>query len=316
MTKVFIDGSAGTTGLRIYERLSDRPDIELIKLSEDLRKDVNARADALNRADIAFLCLPDDAAREAVSLVKNPDTAIIDTSTAHRTADGWTYGFPELLASYGDVKKSKRIANPGCHASGFVALIKPLVDAGVLGSDKLLHCFSLTGYSGGGKKMIAEYESSGRSPLLDAPRQYGLSQNHKHLAEMSKISGLSVLPLFCPIVAPFYSGMEVTVTIGASELGICSCKNVIDEISEIYKKIYNKNQGLVKFVESSYEDGFMSACAFSGRDDMEISVFGNAERIVLVSRFDNLGKGASGSAIQNMNILLGTDETCGLNVGK
>lgn len=316
MTKVFIDGSAGTTGLRIYERLSDRPDLELIKLPEEFRKDINARAEALNRADIAFLCLPDDAAREAVTLVANPNTAIIDTSTAHRTCDGWTYGFPELLDSYDSVKASKRIANPGCHASGFVALIKPLVNAGIISSDSLLHCFSLTGYSGGGKKMIAEYESPERSPLLDAPRQYGLSQNHKHLAEMSKISGLSVLPLFCPIVAPFYSGMEVTVTIGTKELEIGSAENAVKEISQIYKSTYNVGHGLVSFVESSNEEGFMSAAAFSGRDDMEITVSGNADRIILVSRFDNLGKGASGSAIQNMNILLGIDEACGLTIGK
>ncbi len=316
MTKVFIDGSAGTTGLRIYERLSERSDIELIKLSEEVRKDINARRQALNSADIAFLCLPDDAAREAVSLVENQSTAIIDTSTAHRTSDGWTYGFPELLSSYDEVKNSKRIANPGCHASGFVALVKPLVEAGIVRAEKLLHCFSLTGYSGGGKKMIAEYESPERSPLLEAPRQYGLSQSHKHLPEMSKVSGLSSLPLFCPIVAPFYSGMEVTVALGAEELEICSCKNAVAEISEIYRKKYNIGHGLVRFVEEVQEDGFLSASAFSGRDDMEISVSGNSDRIILVSRFDNLGKGASGSAIQNMNILLGVDESCGLTIGK
>ncbi|MBE6572389.1 MAG: N-acetyl-gamma-glutamyl-phosphate reductase [Ruminococcaceae bacterium] len=313
MTKVFIDGSAGTTGLRINERLSDRSDIELIKLPEELRKDINARKEALNSADIAFLCLPDAAAIEAVSLVDNPNTAIIDTSTAHRTNPCWTYGFPELLDSYDAVKKSKRIANPGCHASGFVALIKPLVDAGLISSDKLLHCFSLTGYSGGGKKMIAEYESAERPALYDAPRQYGISQSHKHLPEMAKISGLSCLPLFCPIVAPFYSGMEVTVTLGAGDLNISG--DAIKRIADVYTNVYNTGRGLVKFVEEASEDGFMSACAFSGRDDMQITVSGNEERIILVSRFDNLGKGASGSALQNMNILLGACETEGLNVG-
>lgn len=316
MTKVFIDGSAGTTGLRIYERLSERSDIQLIKLSEELRKDTNARAQALNDADIAFLCLPDAAAIEAVSLVNNSNTAIIDTSTAHRTSEGWTYGFPELCDSYDVIKKSKRIANPGCHASGFVALIKPLVDAGVIASDKILHCFSITGYSGGGKKMIADYENADRDVLLDAPRQYGISQNHKHLPEMSKISGLSQMPLFCPIVAPFYSGMEVTVTLSAKELEIGLHQNAIEEIREIYKKTYNNNYGLVKFTEADTEGGFISAGAYSGRDDMEISVSGNNDRIILVSRFDNLGKGASGSAIQNMNILLGVDEGCGLNIVK
>ena len=316
MTKVFIDGSAGTTGLRIYERLSERADIQLIKLSEELRKDINARAEALNNCDIAFLCLPDDAAREAVSLVNNPDTAIIDTSTAHRTNEGWIYGFPELQPSYDVIKNSKRIANPGCHASGFVALAKPLVDAGLISTDKIMHCFSLTGYSGGGKKIIAEYESADRNVLLDAPRQYGISQNHKHLAEMAKISGLSALPLFCPIVAPFYSGMEVTITLSCNDLEICSSKNAIEEISNIYNNTYNKSNGLVRFSESAGEEGFMSAGAFSGRDDMEVSVSGNKDRVILVSRFDNLGKGASGAAIQNMNILLGVDEACGLTIGK
>ena len=313
MTKIFIDGSAGTTGLRIYERLADRKDIELIRLSEELRKDANARKEALNSSDIAFLCLPDEAAIEAVSMVENPDTAIIDTSTAHRTDTAWTYSFPELASSYDEIKNSKRIANPGCHASGFIALIKPLVDAGLVSKNSLLHCFSITGYSGGGKKMIADYEAENRDALLDAPRQYGISQNHKHLKEMSKISGLDELPLFCPVVAPFYSGMEVTVTLSAKELCLSS-GDVISEVAQVYKQKYNTGKGLVRFVDNADESGFLSAGALSGRDDMEISVSGNNERIILVSRFDNLGKGASGSAIQNMNILLGADEALGLNV--
>lgn len=307
MTKVFIDGSAGTTGLRIHERLSAREDIELITLPEDLRKDKFARQEALNLADIAFLCLPDAAAIEAVSLVNNKNTAVIDTSTAHRTAEGFEYGFAELARRRERIASSLRIANPGCHASGFIALIEPLVREGLISPDTPLSCVSLTGYSGGGKKMIADYESADRSPLLKAPRQYGLSQSHKHLKEMAKISGLDNMPCFMPIVADFYSGMEVSVPLFKKDL-----KGNINDIREIYKEQYNSM--IVHYEENADEDGFMSACAFSGRDDMEISVFGNDERILLAARFDNLGKGASGAAIQNMNILLGAEETTGLNV--
>lgn len=307
MTKIFIDGSAGTTGLRIYERLAERRDIELITLSEEKRKDTEARREALNKSDISFLCLPDAAAVEAVSLVENPDTAIIDTSTAHRTLDGWTYGFPELDGNYDKIKSSKRIANPGCHASGFLALATPLVSAGIIDESAILHSFSITGYSGGGKKMIAEYESETPDALFDAPRQYGLSQQHKHLKEMAKIAHLKNFPLFCPIVAPFYSGMEVSITLSASE-----CGAGIEKISDIYKKHYGTGKGLVHFKENADESGFLSASAYSGRDDMQISVHGNDDRILLVARFDNLGKGASGSAIQNMNILMGADEKTGL----
>ena len=196
MKKVFVDGGAGTTGLRIRERLAARDDIELVVLPEELRKDTSARRDALNAADVAFLCLPDAAAVEAVSLVENPETAIIDTSTAHRVARGWEYGFPELAGRRERIRASKRIANPGCHASGFISLVEPLVREGLLRPGAALSCFSLTGYSGGGKKMIAEYEDAGRSPLLEAPRQYGLAQSHKHLAEMAAICGLSSPPAF------------------------------------------------------------------------------------------------------------------------
>ncbi len=307
MTKIFIDGSAGTTGLRIYERLGGRNDIELIRLSEELRKDTNARRDALNSADIAFLCLPDAAAIEAVSLIENPDTAVIDTSTAHRTREGWEYGFPELYGRRERIRASKRIANPGCHASGFVALVEPLVRAGIIKADARLTAHSLTGYSGGGKKMIAEYEDGARDTLLDAPRQYGLTQNHKHLPEMSRICGLTVSPVFCPIVAPYYAGMEVTVPLFCEDI-----YGGADDIKAVYRDCY-KN-GLVRFVESADEGGFLSAGKMNGRDDMEINVCGNGERILLISRFDNLGKGASGAAIQNMNILLGADECTGLNV--
>ncbi|MBQ4317384.1 MAG: N-acetyl-gamma-glutamyl-phosphate reductase [Clostridia bacterium] len=309
MTNIFIDGSAGTTGLRIYERLSKRNDINLITLSEELRKDISARKDALNSADIAFLCLPDAAAIEAVSLLDNNKTAIIDTSTAHRVDPDWTYGFPELCGgkNYENIASSKRIANPGCHASGFTALVEPLTASGILDKSAKLSCVSLTGYSGGGKKMIAEYESPERDALYNAPRMYGLTQQHKHLKEMKAVCGLENAPAFCPIVAPFYSGMEVTVTLFADQI-----KGNLADISALYAEYYKK--GLVKFVTDADESGFLSSGKYSGRDDMEISVYGNDERVILVSRFDNLGKGASGAAIQNMNILLGVDEATGLDV--
>jgi len=307
MIKVFIDGSAGTTGLRIADRLSSRQDISLIKLTEELRKDIGARRDAINSADVVFLCLPDAAAIEAVSLAENPSVKIIDTSTAHRTANGWTYGFPELNGLRERIQASNRIANPGCHASGFVALVAPLVQAGVLSNTARLTCFSLTGYSGGGKKMIADYESDDRNPLLKAPRQYGLTQQHKHLKEMVHICGLENAPAFCPIVADFYSGMEVTVPIFASDI-----KGTAADIKALYKEYYKG--GLVRVTDSDDGDGMLSAAAFSGRDDMAVSVMGGEERILLTARFDNLGKGASGAAIQNMNILLGINEAEGLVV--
>lgn len=305
MKKIFIDGKAGTTGLRIYERLSDRKDVEWITLPEELRKDANARAEAMNNADIVFLCLPDAAAIEAVSMIENPDTVVIDTSTAHRTLEGWTYGFPELSGKAEAIKNSKRIANPGCHASGFVALVAPLVEKGIIPKELGLTCFSITGYSGGGKKMIAEYEEE-PDILLSAPRQYGLTQQHKHLKEMSKITGIENLPVFCPIVSDYYSGMEVTVPLFAKDV-----KGSVEDIKAAYSEYY-KGKKLVKFAEDADEEGFLSANALSGRDDMQIAVFGNDERILLVARFDNLGKGASGSAIQNMNIVLGLEETAGL----
>ena len=306
MKKIFIDGSAGTTGLRIHERLANRGDLEFIRLTEELRKDDAARRDAINRADIAFLCLPDAAAIDAVAMVENPNTAIIDTSTAHRTNPAWAYGFPELHGQREKIASSKRIANPGCHASGFIALIAPLVKAGLIAPDTALTCHSLTGYTGGGKKMIAEYEDTARNTLLDAPRMYGLTQKHKHLPEMAAICGLQSDPIFCPIVAPYACGMEVTVPLFAHQL-----KGSVEDIKELYRAYYAT--GLVRYAEASDESGFLAANALSGRDDMQISVYGNDERILLVSRFDNLGKGASGAAIQNMNILLGVDEATGLN---
>ena len=308
MTKVFIDGSAGTTGLRIHERLNDRRDLELIILPDELRKDDNARRNAINSADIAFLCLPDAAAIDAVNMIENKNTAVIDTSTAHRTLDGWTYGFAEIKGQREKIAASKRVANPGCHASGFVALVEPLIREGIIDKNINLSSFSLTGYSGGGKKMIAEYEAEDRDVLLDAPRLYGLTQQHKHLKEMVKICSLNNAPVFCPIVAPFYSGMEVSVPLIKSEVN-----GGIEAVKEIYKEYY-KN-GLITYVENAEEQGFLSANALSGRDDMQITVVGNDERILLVSRFDNLGKGASGAAIQNMNIMLGLSEETGLVVG-
>ena len=253
------------------------------------------------------MCLPDDAAREAVALAGESDVKIIDTSTAHRTADDWAYGFPELTGCREQVRTSKRISNPGCHASGFVALVRPLVENGLLPADAQLTCFSLTGYSGGGKKMIAEYESSERSGLLKAPRQYALTQQHKHLTEMAKLSKMENLPAFCPIVADFYSGMEVTVPLFAGQI-----RGSMESVRQLYADYYAS--GLVRCDHSADPDGMLSAIAFSGRDDMQVGVYGNEERIVLTARFDNLGKGASGAAIQNMNILMGLPEATGLNV--
>ena len=308
MTKVFIDGSAGTTGLRIYERLEGRPDLALIRLSEERRKDPEARREAILAADVAFLCLPDDAAREAVALAGDGDTVIIDTSTAHRTDPLWAYGFPELRGARERLAASRRIANPGCHASGFVALVAPLVAAGLLPADTPLSAFSLTGYSGGGKKMIAEYEGEGRDPLLSAPRAYGVTQKHKHLPEMTAVTGLTVAPVFTPIVAPYYAGMEVAVSLFASQL-----RGSAADLRECLRAAYPS--GLVRYVDAADEGGFLSAGAFAGRDDMQVTVVGNDERILLVSRFDNLGKGASGAAIQNMNIKLGVPEDTGLVIG-
>lgn len=305
MKKVFIDGSAGTTGLRIRQRLGQRDDIKLVTLPEEKRKDPAARLDALTSADIAFLCLPDDAARETAAAAHDADTVIIDTSTAHRTAVGWTYGMPELAGMRARIADSHRIANPGCHASGFIALIAPLVSAGVIPPDTPLSCFSLTGYSGGGKKMIAEYEESA-DELLSAPRLYALGEEHKHLSEMTKISGIIRPPLFVPVVSDYYAGMLTAVQFYADGVNVQS-------IRDIYKDVYAT--GLIKYTEDGTEGGFMSGARMAGRDDMEISVHGNSERLLLTARFDNLGKGASGAAVQNMNIVLGIPEDTGLVTG-
>ncbi len=306
MKKVFIDGSAGTTGLRIYERLEARNDLTLITLSDERRKDPSARREMLNSCDIAFLCLPDAAAIEAVSMIENENVTVIDTSTAHRTEKGWLYGFPELSESIKQaLPDAKRIAVPGCHAGGFIALVRPLVESGLLPASARLTCHSLTGYSGGGKKMIADYEDADRSSLLDAPRAYALSCEHKHLKEMKALTGIDTTPIFCPIVSDFYSGMLVTVPIFADQLG-----GSVEDVRKIYAERYNTE--LVGYVEGVDESGLLSAGKLSGSDRMEISVYGNAERVLLTARYDNLGKGASGAAVQCLNYKLGVDETTGL----
>ena len=306
MKKIFIDGKAGTTGLRIYERLGGRNDIEMITIPEAYRKDENARRDALNRADVAFLCLPDAAAKEAVSMVENPDTVVIDTSTAHRTLPEFAYGFPELSPAFEEkIRNSKRIAVPGCHASGFIALVYPLIAEGILSPSARLTCHSVTGYSGGGKKMIEEYETEGRDFLLGAPRQYGLTQEHKHLKEMKALTGLENAPIFCPIVSDFYSGMVVTVPLFKEDITVPA-----KELASVYRKRYAGP--IVSYTDDMPENGFISGAGLSGKDGMQISVLGNDDRILLVARYDNLGKGASGAAVENLNIVLGLDRTLGL----
>ena len=310
MKKIFIDGSAGTTGLRIRERLAGMDGIEVVVLPEELRKDPSARRDALNAADVAFLCLPDAAARESVAMVESPSVVVIDTSTAHRTSEGWEYGFPELEGRRARIASARRIANPGCHASGFIALVEPLVRDGIVSPEAGLSAFSLTGYSGGGKKMIAEYGERGTgngergTDLFLGGRQYALGQAHKHLPEMAKVCGLVQPPCFSPVVVPHYSGMEVTVFLHGADL---------EAVKDCYRRRYSGN-GVVRFAEDMSEGGFISSAALSGRDDMLVGAYGSEGRVVLVSCFDNLGKGASGAAIQNMNIALGRDETSGLVV--
>ena len=311
-TKIFIDGSEGTTGLRIYERFEGRDDIELLRISSELRKDVNERKRLINESDITFLCLPDAAARESVSLVENENVKIIDTSTAHRTEEGWAYGFPELSEKHRDaIVNGKRIAVPGCHATGFMAVVYPLIAGGLLPKDYPVSAFSLTGYSGGGKKMIAEYEEEGRNKDTFAPREYALTQQHKHLKEMKAITGLTREPLFSPIVADYYSGMVVSVPVYTEFLS--KCKNP-KEMTEYFANYY-KDQKFVQVVENGSEDlygGMLSGNTLSGWDGLKIYITGNDDRMVLSAQFDNLGKGASGAAVQCLNILLGCEENKGL----
>ena len=310
MKKVFIDGKAGTTGLRIYERLAERSDIEIILLSEEERKDPVARKKALNSCDVAFLCLPDDAARESVSMIENDNVVVIDTSTAHRTLEGWCYGFPELSKELDQkLQKAKRSAVPGCHASGFIALVKPLIDAGIISNEELLTCHSITGYSGGGKKMIADYESAERDNLLDAPRQYGITQTHKHLKEMQAITGLKNAPIFCPIVSDFYSGMMVTVPLFASQL---KDGKTVEDIKNLFAEKYTTS--IVKYDPNFDDGGFISAAKLKDSDTMTVTVSGNEDRILLIAVYNNLGKGASGAAIECMNIVLKQDKTLALDI--
>ena len=307
---IFIDGSSGTAGLRIYDRLAQRADITLLTLPPELRHDIEAQRGMLNRTDIALLSLSDAAAVTAAELVENPDTVVLDTSTAHRTAPGWTYGFPELSPERETaIRTAKRIAVPGCHASGFVALTYPLVEAGILPPEALLTCYSLTGYSGGGKKMIAEYEADAPDPLYAAPRQYALTQQHKHLREMCAVPGLTHAPVFAPIVADFYSGMETSVALFGAQL--CPGKTMAD-IKAAYAAKYTGP--VVHYQDPACTDGFLSAAAMSGKDSMVVSVSGNDERIVLTSVFDNLGKGASGAALECLNLVMGKEKGFGLEL--
>ena len=305
MTKVFIDGSAGTTGLRIYDRLKDRRDMELLALPEELRKDPDHRRRMLNTADIAFLCLPDQAAVEAVSLIENDHTAVIDTSTAHRTSEGWTYGFPELSEGHREaIRTSKRIANPGCHASGFIAGVYPLVAHGVVPAEFPLTAYSLTGYSGGGKNLIAEYQAPDRDVRHESHRIYVTNLNHKHLPEMVKVCGLAQAPLFSPILGDFYAGMATSVLLPGFD-----AKTVWECLSDHYA-----GQRLVTVAPLGGDESVIYASTYAGRDTMRIQVSGHESQCMVTAIFDNLGKGASGAAIQNMNILLGFDEATGLNL--
>lgn len=310
MTKVFIDGKEGTTGLKIYERFMHRSDIEILSLPEDKRKDECFRREFINKSDITFLCLPDAAAREAAALCDNPDTVIIDASTAHRTNPAWAYGFPELSSSHREaIKTSRRIATPGCHAGGALSLLYPLRSKSILPADYPLVIFSITGYSGGGKKMIAEYESECRDKLLDAPRQYGLSQSHKHLPEIVHVAGLTRTPVFSPIVASFPQGMQVSIPLHTDLLdGISTLRDMREFFCEYYR-----GQNMVKVLPLQEDfGGFAPSNKYAGDNRMYIYVGGNDDRILLCSLFDNLGKGASGAAVQCMNISLGLDETTGL----
>ena len=307
MYKVFIDGKEGTTGLKIFERFEARKDIKILNISDNLRKDITERKKLINESDVTFLCLPDNAAIEAVSLVENKKVKIIDASTAHRTNPDWAYGFPELSSERRqNIKNSNRVAVPGCHASGAIALIYPLIHGGLVEKDYPFVIHSITGYSGGGKKMIAEYENSERSFEFDSPRQYALTLKHKHLPEIKNVCDLSYFPVFNPIVADYYSGMCVTVPI---YLRLMAKKLSINEIKEYFINYY-KGQKLVRVSEEN--NLFLSANILSGKNNMEININGNDEQLLLTARFDNLGKGASGAAVQCMNIMLDLDETTSL----
>lgn len=307
--KVYIDGQSGTTGLQIYERIGARDDLELLRIDEDKRHDLEERKKFLNSADIVFLCLPDAGAIEAVSLIENPKVRVIDASTAHRTNPDWVYGYPELSKEQrAAIAASKRIANPGCHATGFISVTAPLVRMGILPKDYPVTCFSLTGYSGGGKKMIADYESIDKSESLSAPGIYGLSLHHKHVPEMTKMTGLENAPVFLPVVDDYYKGMATTIMLQNKLLnGSPSAKEIRDRLAEYYKDEY-----FVTVLPYEEARSTMYANKLAGTNHLEIAVCGHEEQTTVTAMFDNLGKGASGAAVQNMNILLGLDEKTGL----
>ena len=308
--KVYIDGKDGTTGLQIYDRLSARADIDLLLIDETKRKDRLERKKLMDAADIVFLCLPDAAAIEAVDLIESPTTRVIDASTAHRTNPDWDYGFPELSGAHrAAIQNSKRVANPGCHATGFISVVYPLVAMGLLPKDECLSAFSLTGYSGGGKKMIAQYEAADKETALFAPCPYGMGQSHKHLPEMQKICGLDNKPVFTPIVDDYYKGMATTVPLHMSQL------NGVSTLAEVRQKLadYYGGQTLVRVADTT-DTAKLYANAQAGKDTLVLYVAGNDEQFTVTALFDNLGKGASGAAVQNMNLMLGLDETTGLNV--
>lgn len=305
--KVYIDGQAGTTGLQLQEKLSHHGGVELLLIAEEKRKDEAERKRLMNLADVVFLCLPDAAAKEAVKLVENPNTCIIDASTAHRTAEGWTYGFPELSPSHREaIIQSKRIANPGCHATGFIAAAYPLVHLGIVAPDYPFTAHSLTGYSGGGKSMIAEYEAEERSYQFDSPRQYGLSQMHKHLPEMQHVTGITQPPVFMPIVCDFYSGMATCIPLHTN---LFQKKVTKAELAAMLQDYY-KGHPLISVEDTDV--GFLAANEIRNTNKLKLYIEGNDERMTLISVFDNLGKGASGAAVQNMNLVLGLPETTGL----
>ena len=308
---VYIDGKEGTTGLQIYDRLAQREDIELLLIDEDKRKNVDERKKLINAADIVFLCLPDAAAREAVALAENPAVRIIDASTAHRTAPGWDYGFSELSPEHrAAIVKSRRVANPGCHATGFISSVYPLVKYGLLPADYPLTCFSLTGYSGGGKKMIAEYEAEEKADALFSPRIYGLNLEHKHLPEMQKVCSLLRPPVFCPIVDDYYKGMATSVTLHTSLLpGHPTAAQLRDVLASHYAA-----SPLISVAPLGYTEKMIAANTMAGSDKLQLIVCGHEDQVLITALFDNLGKGASGAAVQNMNLMLGFEETTGLNV--
>lgn len=308
--KVYIDGKEGTTGLQIYDRLAAREDIELLLIDEDKRKDVEERKKLLNAADLVFLCLPDAAAIEAVGLIDNDHTRVIDASTAHRTAEGWVYGFPELLAGQRQrVKFAGRVANPGCHATGFLSSVAPLTALGILPADYPVTCYSLTGYSGGGKKMIAQYEGDKTEDLF-SPRTYGLGLDHKHLPEMRRLAGLKAAPVFCPVVDDYYKGMETVVMLHNRLLrGTPTAQDISEMLASYYE-----GQAVVRVAPFGEHPAQLAANAMAGRDSLELIVCGDEDRTTVTALFDNLGKGASGAAVQNMNLMLGFEETAGLTL--